>query len=255
MKITVRKNTPEILFTHTELLADPANPSHAYCAECDTVQPIKNFRRKPSPLLVEKWGWDKLVDKRNASHTFKTCNSCAKKSRLSPRCLDYDRYERALKATGQYEFMVQTPEGETMTQREYMVKQKREERRQGKVKGGIKAQRTRYRQQYLNLHKQIRSEQAATKYQRTRMKNLSPNALAYLIAYTEHLKALIDTILIDKQEARKAKQTPNDYVNPDSLPTRTAHQYYQTLTSLERERVTSKYLSVGQMSHQQPKEK
>ena len=237
-----RKNTDEILFTHTELLADPANPEHAYCSGCDSVQPIKNFRRRPSPLLLEKWGWDKLLDKRHATHTFNTCNKCAKKERLFPRCFDYDRYDRALKLTGQHEYIVITKDGERMTQRELMVKQKREKRREGKIKGGKKAQRTRYRQQYLELHKQLRAEIACVKYQRTRMKHLTPNAHAYLIAYTEHLKTLIDSLLIAKEAPMKPKQTPADYVNPDSLPTRNANQYYKTLSSLERERVSSKYL-------------
>ena len=251
----VKSDSTKILFTHTELLADPENPSHAYCSGCDSVQPIKNFRRKPTPLMLEKWGWDKLLDKRNATHIFKTCNKCAKKERLFPRCFDYDRYDRTLKTTGQHEYIVITKDGERMTQRELMVKQKREKRREGKVKGGVKAQRTRYRQQYIDLHKQIRTELAKVKYQRTKMQGLTPNAKAYLIAYVAHLQSITDTILINKQEARKAKQTPNDYINPDSLPTRTAHQYYATLTSLERERVSSKYLEVRQMSHQQTKEK
>jgi hypothetical protein len=255
VKIVVKSDSTKILFTHTELLADPENPSHAYCSGCDSVQPIKNFRRKPTPLMLEKWGWDKLLDKRNATHIFKTCNKCAKKERLFPRCFDYDRYDRTLKTTGQHEYIVITKDGERMTQRELMVKQKREKRREGKVKGGVKAQRTRYRQQYIDLHKQIRTELAKVKYQRTKMQGLTPNAKAYLIAYVAHLQSITDTILINKQEARKAKQTPNDYINPDSLPTRTAHQYYATLTSLERERVSSKYLEVRQMSHQQTKEK
>ena len=244
-----RKNTDEILFTHTELLADPANPEHAYCSGCDSVQPIKNFRRRPSPLLLEKWGWDRLLDKKNSTHIFKVCNRCAKKDRLFPRCFDYDRYDRALKLTGQHEFVVITKDGERMTQRELMVQQKREKRREGKIKGGKKAQRTRYRQQYIELHKQLRAEIACVKYQRTKMQHLSPNAHAYLLAYAVHLQSIIDTMLLDKNEPRKPKPTPADYVNPNSLPTRTAYQYYETLSSLEKERVSSKYLQQPEVRH------
>lgn len=238
----VKKNHAEILFEHNELLADPSNPSHAYCSECDSVQPIKNFRRRVPPLLLEKWGWDKLLDKKNATHTFKTCNKCAKKERLAPRCFDYDRYDRALKATGQYEFVVITKEGEKITQRELMVRQKREKRKEGKIKGGKKAQRTRYRTAYENLTKQLRAEIACVKYQRTRMQGLTPNTLAYLTAYTEHLVSIRENIIIDKQAPRKPKQTIDQYINPDSLPTRNARQHHENLTSLEKERVSSKYL-------------
>ena len=244
-----RKNTDEILFTHTELLADPANPEHAYCSGCDSVQPIKNFRRRPTPLMLEKWGWDKLLDKKNATHVFSTCNKCAKKLRLFPRSLRYDMYDRTLKATGQHEYIVLTKDGERMTQREYLIQQKREKRREGKVKGGKKAQRTRYRQQYLELHKALRTELAKVKYQRTKMQGLTPNAHAYLFAYTEHLKTLIDTIILNKNEPRKPKQTINQYVNPNSLPTRNANQYYKTLSSLEKERVSSKYLHQPEVRH------
>ena len=238
----VKKNLAEILFEHDELLADPSNPSHAYCSECQTLQPIKNFRRRPSPLLLEKWGWDKLLDKKNASHVFRVCNRCAKKERLSPRCFDYDRYDRALKATGQYEFIVVTKEGEKITQRELMVREKREKRRQGKIKGGRKAHRSRYRTAYEELTKQLRTELAKVKYQRTQMQGLSEGMVLYLGAYVAHLVSVRENIIIDKQAPRKPKPTPTDYINPDSLPTKQSRQTYENLTSLEKERVSSVYL-------------
>ena len=235
-------NNPEILFEQIELLADPANPSHAYCSLCQTAQPIENFRRRPSPLLLEKWGWDKLLDKRNASHTFSNCNKCAKKQRLFPRCFDYDAYDRALKATGQYEFMVRTKDGEKMTQREYLVKQKREQRRQGKVMGGKKAQRTRYRDDYAVQVKQIRTEVAKVKYQRTKMEGLTPEGVLFLEAYAAHLVSLRENLQLHKQDSLKPKPNITDYINPLSLPTQQARQTHANLMGGERDRLSSKYL-------------
>lgn len=238
MKIVHKKNTPEILFTRTELLADPANPSHAYCSACDKVKPIKSFTRKVSALLMQKWGWADLLDKRNATYTFNTCNQCAKKKRP----MNYDRYDSALKATGQHEFIVQLPTGETMTHREYLIKKKRNEGRARKVESGKRLQRNRHKDAYLPLQNKLKTELAKTKYQRTRMENLTEQAQNYLTHYTEHLVSLRENILACKADGRKPRPNPADYINDNAMPTKQARQEYNKLGGVERERVSKTYL-------------
>lgn len=233
-----KKNTPEILFTRTELLADPANPSHAYCSECEKVKPIKLFTRRVPPLLMEKWGWDKLLDKRNATYTFTTCNYCAKRKRH----LNYDRLDASLKATGRHEFVVQLPTGETMTQRELLIKQKRAEGRARKVESGKRIQRNRHKDAYAPLQNKLKSEIAKVKYQRTRMENLTEQAQNYLTHYTEHLVSLRENIIENKQSGRKPRPNPADYINDNALPTRQARQEYNKLGGVEQARVSSVYL-------------
>ena len=242
VKIVHKKITPEILFTRTELLADPANPSHAYCSECDKVKSIESFRRRVPPLLLEKWGWDKLIDKRNAKHTFTNCNACAKKKRLRPKGMDYNRYDAELKATGKHEFVVQLPDGEKITERELIIRQTREQRRQGKVRGAHKARTTRYKTQYETLQNKIKTEIAKVKYQRTEMGNLTQEAKDYLNYYIEHLTSIRTSIVNAKADALKPKQTPADYINPEAIPTRQAREQHNKLGGIERERVSSAYL-------------
>lgn len=214
------------------------------------------------PLIAERWGWDQLLDKRHATHTFSICNKCAKKRRLNPRCLDYAMLDRALKKSGQHEFIVHNQDGKRMTHREYLVEKKRAERRQRKVLGGKKAQRSRYAQQYTSLLHLLKTEFACVKYQRKRSEqeleqqtqandhnNTNANThdratliYSYVNAYTEHLQALRSAIHDAQKDHRKAKAMPTDYINPDSLPTRTARQLHQTLTNKEQGRVSSKYL-------------
>lgn len=233
-----KKNPPEILFTRTELLADPANPSHAYCSECEKVKPIKAFTRRVPPLLMQKWGWDKLLDKRRATYTFNTCNYCAKRKRP----LNYDRYDATLKATGRHEFVVQLPTGETMTQRELLIKQKRAEGRARKVESGKRIQRNRHKDAYAPLQNKLKSEIAKVKYQRTRMENLTEQAQNYLTHYTEHLVSLRENILACKADGRKPRPNPADYINDNALPTRQARQEYNKLGGVEQARVSSVYL-------------
>ena len=231
-------NTPEILFTRTELLADPANPSHAYCSACDTVKPIKLFTRKVPPLLMEKWGWNKLLDKRRATYAFNTCNACAKKRRH----VNYDRLDATLKATGQHEYTVITKDGKKMTHREYLLKKKREEGRARKVESGKRIQRNRYKDAYAPLQNKLKSEIAKVKYQRLGMKGLSGEAQNYLTHYAEHLRSIRENIINSKQDARKPKHSPADYINDNALPTRRARQAYDKLGGVEHERVSSTYL-------------
>lgn len=231
-------NTPEILFTHTELLADPANPSHAYCSECEMVKPIKSFTRRVSPLLMQKWGWDKLLDKRGATHAFGTCNQCAKKKRH----MNYDRYDSALKATGRHEFVVQLPDGEQITHRELLIKKKRAAGRARKVISGRKVQRKKHAAAYAPLQNMVKTELAKVKYQRTKMEGLSEGAQKYLTHYTEHLRSIRDSIINSKQGARKPHPDPTHYINPLSLPTKQARQAYESLGGVERERVSRVYL-------------
>ena len=231
-------NPPEILFTRTELLADPSNPSHAYCSACEKVKPIKLFTRKVPPLLMQKWGWDKLLDKRGATYTFSTCNQCAKRKRP----LNYDRYDATLKATGRHEFVVQLPTGETMTQRELLIKQKRVEGRARKVISGRKVQVKKQAAAYTPLQNKLKSELAKVKYQRTRMENLTEQAQNYLTHYAEHLFSLREHILACKANGRKPKPSPTDYANPNALPTKQARQAYTKLGGVELERVSSTYL-------------
>lgn len=233
-----KKNPPEILFTRTELLADPANPSHAYCSECEKVKPIKAFTRRVPPLLMQKWGWDKLLDKRRATYTFNTCNYCAKRKRP----LNYDRYDATLKATGRHEFVVQLPTGETMTQRELLIKQKRAEGRARKVESGKRIQRNRHKDAYAPLQNKLKSEIAKVKYQRTRMENLTEQAQNYLTHYTEHLASIRENILACKADGRKPRPNPADYINDNALPTRQARQEYNKLGGVEQARVSSVYL-------------
>ena len=231
-------DTPEILFTRTELLADPSNPSHAYCSSCEKVKPIKLFTRKVPPLLMQKWGWDKLLDKRGATHTFSTCNQCAKKKRT----MNYDRYDSALKALGRHEFIVQTKDGEKITHRAYLIKQKREEGRARKVISGRKVQRKKHAPAYATIQAKLKTEIAKVKYQRTRMENLTEQARNYLTHYHNHLISLRDNIINLKQEARKPHPDPTHYINPNALPTKQARQAYNELGGVERERVSSTYL-------------
>ena len=233
-----KKNTPEILFTRTELLADPSNPSHAYCSACDKVKPIKSFTRRVPPLLMQKWGWDKLLDKRGATYAFATCNYCAKKNRP----MNYDRYDAALKATGQHEYTVITKDGQRMTHREYLIKQKREEGRARKVISGRKVQLKKHASAYAPLQNKLKSEIAKVKYQRTRMEHLTEEAQNYLTHYTEHLASLRENILNAKQSALKPKPSPSDYINNNAIPTKNSRQAYEKLGGVERERVSKTYL-------------
>ena len=187
---------------------------------------------------MQKWGWDKLLDKRRATYTFSTCNYCAKRKRP----LNYDRYDATLKATGRHEFVVQLPTGETMTQRELLIKQKRAEGRARKVESGKRIQRNRHKDAYIPLQNKLKSEVAKVKYQRTRMENLTEQAQNYLTHYTEHLASIRENIIENKQSGRKPKPSPADYINPNAIPTRQAREQHNKLGGVERERVSKTYL-------------
>ena len=239
----------ELLFEIDELLADPANPSHASCSTCGKVQPIENFKRKASSLQAASWGWDEMRDKRGALFTSNECNKCATKRANRARYFDYTAYDQKLYLLGRYEYMVKDPRfpnrgDKFITKRQEMVMRVRQERLQKKVEGGKKAIRSRYADDYAELTKQITAEIARVKYQREKMDGITSDAKVYLHEYASHLKAIRESIKLEKKAALKPKDSPINYINHDALITANAKAIYRNLSGHEREVVACKYLGV-----------
>lgn len=239
----------ELLFEIDEYLADPANPSHASCSTCGIVQPIENFKRKASALQAVAWGWDEMRDKKDALFTSNECNKCATKRAKRARYFDYTAYDQKLYLTGRYEFMVKDPRfpkrgDKFITQRQAMVLAMRNERLQRKVKGGRKAIRNRYAEDYANLTKQVTAELARIKHQANKMDKITDEGRVYLEEYVEHLKLVRENIKLEKKAALKPKESPVHYVNHESLITQNAKALYSNLKGGEREIIASKYLGV-----------
>lgn len=239
----------ELLFEIDELLADPANPSHALCSTCGSVQPIENFKRKASALQAERWGWSRLIDKRDAVYLSNECRKCDAKRKRRARFFDYTAYDRKLFLSGKYEFMVKDPRfpkrgDKFITQREAMVLAVKQSRRERQVEGGKKAIRNRYADDYANLIKRITSELARIKYQASKMDGITQQGRAYLEEYVEHLKLVRENIKLEKKAALKPKDSPIQYINHDSLITQNAKALYRSLLGGEREIIASKYLGV-----------
>lgn len=235
----------EPIFTHTEYLSDPANPSHAWCSSCSTLQPIENFIRKPTRLQAANWGWDKMRDKRGAMFLSNECNACAKKRKVRARHFDYDAYNRELQLTGRYEYLVANPKKpkEYIHKRELMVAEMRERRKDKQRASGTRSYKKQQKPVYTAFMYALRVEKQRVRLQIKQMKDLTPTATAYLHAYMAHLDAINGNIRTERYDAcKQARESINHYINPLAITTKESKALFLKLGGYERERVACKFL-------------
>ena len=238
----------EILFEKTEHLADPANPEHAWCSSCNTLQPIENFRRRPSLLQAERWGWNDLMDKTRAVYTGKDCNECAAERKRTSTYFDYAAYEKELQLTGRYEYLVPDPRyplhhNKFIPKRQAMVHELRAKRGEGKVRGGVKGYRKRQAPVYAEHLKAIRNERQRVYGWKKQMKNLTAAALTFANEYDEYLVSLAFRIKDEKTlKLVQAKPYVENYIMPDAPLEKEIAAKFRALYAVERDRLKPRYV-------------
>jgi len=238
----------EILFEQIELLADPANPDHAWCSSCNTLQPIENFRRRASLLQAERWGWNDLRDKTKAVYTGKDCNECAAERKRNSTYFDYVAYDKELQLTGRYEYEVPDPRyplyhNKFITKREAMVLEVRAKRGEGKVRGGIKGYRKRQAPVYADHLKAIRNERQRAYGWGRQMKGLSEAALEFAKDYDAYLQTLAERIKDEKTcKLVQAKPYVENYIMPDAPLEKELSAKFRALYAVERDRLKPRYV-------------
>lgn len=241
----------EILYEHTELLADPSNPDHACCSRCGKIQPIENFTRKPSLLQAERWGWNDKRDTKGKLYVGKECNACAKISKAKePRNkrFDYHAYDKLLALTGRYEYLVQDPrysidKSVYITKRESMVLDARERNKEKQRAAGRRSLKKQWEPIFKGFAHAVKNEKQRAQAQLRQMAGLSEEAKDYLTAYITHLEAINGNIRADRYDTfKQPRETVQSYINPLAMTTKDVAALYRELSYAEKERVACKFI-------------
>lgn len=239
----------DFLFEVDEPMGNPKEPEAAWCPECKTVQPIENFRRRPSILQAANWGWYGLRDMKHATYTGVECNECDNKAKRNAKSIDYAAYDRELRLLGKYEYLVPDPreplyKNVFVTKREEMVLLLRAKRGEGRVRGGIKGFQRKQSPIYTQLLKELRVEKQRAYTWGRQMHGLSVEALEFADLYREYLTTLADRIKGAKTANPPKKALPyvESYMDKTAKLDREVVEAFRELGGAERERLSPRYV-------------
>lgn len=248
------------------------NTPTQHCKRCRKDQPVENFTRlvseKQALFLARRDNLSDTTDdlyeraamhKRTVKMVHKLCNACAAKLRRNTKGTA-DEYDQRLRLTKRYENHVPNPEyispketphkPPTITEREAKVMAYRAALGANRAEGRRKAEKKRHVAAYAGMMREVYNEiqRIAVRMKSARSQE-NEEVMAFLNAYTEHLKVLRGSIRRDRYDY--SIETPLNsafkYINYDNIITRDAMAALRALPDLELDRIAPRLLPTADL--------